>query len=113
VAVLPFAPRDDTETLIRTAIRDRRLVAFDLRGLFRRAEPHDYGVVGGVTKLFFYQIGGRSASGAPVGWRWAVVDEIRNLRVLDEHFAGARDTATRRHVQWDVLVASVSRPVGR
>ena len=109
MAVLPFQLSDDADALIRRAIRHRRLLAFDLRGLPRRAEPHDYGVIDGVAKLFFYQVGGRSRSGSPVGWRWAVLDEMRNIRELEEHFHGARETPSHRHVRWDTLLASVSR----
>jgi hypothetical protein len=68
-------------------------------------------VIGGVHKLFFYQVGGGSRSGRPVGWRWGVLDEIQELTLLDEHFAGARDTHTERHAHWDRLLASVSRDV--
>ena len=109
MAVVPFHTADDADAVIRRAIRERRLLAFDLKGLPRRAEPHDYGVIDGVTKLFFYQVGGRSRSGNPVGWRWAVVDEMRNIRLLEEHFHGARETPSDRHVRWDILLASVSR----
>ena len=97
--------------LIRDAIRQRRLIAFTLTGLPRRAEPHDYGTINGVARLFFYQVGGRSTSGPPVGWRWALLTDMRNIQVLDEEFDGPRDTGSSRHVHWDVLLASVSRPV--
>ena len=109
MAVVPFRRPDDPDALIRAAIRGRRLLAFDLKGLPRRAEPHDYGVIGGEKKLFFYQVGGRSSSGAPVGWRWAFLRDLRSVRVLDEHFRGARDADGGRHMQWDTLFASVSR----
>jgi len=39
------------------------------------------------------------------------VDEIRDLRLLDERFVGARDSSAR-HVEWDRLLASVSRDPG-
>jgi hypothetical protein len=99
------------DALLRTAIRERRIVTFTLRGLTRRAEPHDYGVIQGATKLFFYQVGGQSGSGRPLGWRWALVPEIANLTLLDDRFRGARDAASGHHVQWDRLFASVSREV--
>jgi hypothetical protein len=109
MAVVQFPRLDDPDLLIRAAIRERRLLAFDLKGFPRRAEPHDYGMIGGLTKLFFYQVGGRSSSSTPVGWRFAALDEMRNVRVLDDRFEGARETGSDRHVQWDVLIASVSR----
>ena len=113
MAVVPFARPDNAGKIIRLAIRERRLLAFDLNALPRIAEPHDYGIINGVARLFFYQVGGRSRSGKPVGWRWAQVDHLRSLRLLDEHFKGARDSGTGRHVEWDLLLASVSRDVER
>jgi len=79
-----------------------------LSGCRRLAEPHDYGVIKGETRLFFYQTGGESRSGKPVGWRWAVLSKISDLAMLDEHFPGARAAPSERHAKWDVLFASVS-----
>jgi hypothetical protein len=95
---------------LRAAVLGKRIMTFTLHGLPRRAEPHDYGLIDGVPKLFFYQIGGRSRTGTPIGWRWAVVSEMRNIEVLNDPFAGARETPSGRHVHWDLLIASVSRP---
>jgi hypothetical protein len=108
VAVVYEFPIRDVDAALRRAIDEKRLITFTLHGLSRRAEPHDFGIVKGATKLFFYQVGGASRSGPPVGWRWAQVDEIQDLRLLDERFAGARES-NARHVEWDSLVASVSR----
>jgi hypothetical protein len=109
--VVPFPRRPHVGGILRTAIRERRLIAFVLGGLPRRAEPHDYGIINGVHKLFFYQVGGGSRSGRPVGWRWGLLDDIHDLALLDESFAGARDTGAERHARWDRLLASVSRDV--
>jgi hypothetical protein len=95
----------DVDRLLRTAIQERRLVAFTLHGHHRRAEPHDYGIIGGIAKLFFYQVGGASRSGRPVGWRWAVIPDIADLAILD---AGTRPTPSGKHIAWDTLFASVS-----
>jgi len=94
--------------LLRTAIRNRRIITFTLHDLPRLAEPHDYGIIKGVEKLFFYQVGGQSKSGPPFGWRWAVVSEIATLEVLDQTFNGSRPAPSGRHVHWDVVYASVS-----
>jgi hypothetical protein len=94
---------------LRTAIRNRRIVTFTLHELPRRAEPHDYGVINGVAKLFFYQVGGQSKSGRPFGWRWAVLSEIANLEVLEQTFSGSRGAPSGHHVHWDVVYASVSK----
>ena len=70
---MPSGPSIVVDETIRAAIADRRLVSFELDGLPRIAEPHDYGVSNGVLQLFFYQVGGKSSSGAPLGWRTAVI----------------------------------------
>lgn len=100
--------KSSVDEAIRAAIADRRLVRFELNGLPRIGEPHDYGVINGVRKLFFYQIGGQSRSGPPVGWRWAVLTELCDLMILDQRFAGARLAPSGRHTQWDELIATVS-----
>jgi hypothetical protein len=109
--VHPFPGQQTVDRLLRSAIRDRRLLSFRLHGLPRRAEPHDYGIVKGVRRLFFYQVGGRSRSGTPVGWRWATVAEMEDVQLLDTRFGGAREIPSGRHVHWDDLIASVSRNV--
>lgn len=98
----------ELDRLLRQAITEKRLVAFSLGGCDRVAEPHDYGVLGGVAKLFLYQVGGASRSGQPLGWRWAELPKMSGLRLLDDHFPGSRAIPTGRHHQWDVLYASVS-----
>jgi hypothetical protein len=104
-------PRD-TERLICEGIRNRHLIRFVLEGCPRIAEPHDYGIIAGEHRLFFYQTGGASRSGRPLGWRWGSLLRISNLSLLDQHFAGARPVPSGRHQRWDHLIASVSRPTG-
>jgi hypothetical protein len=99
---------DGTDKVLREAIAERRLVTFTLDGRRRKAEPHDYGIIDGVPKLFFWQVGGESRSAPPVGWRWGVLDGIKGLAMLDDRFPGPRPTATGRHIQWDRLIATVS-----
>ena len=98
------------DELLYRAISERRLIAFSLDQHPRVAEPHDFGVIDGEKKLFFYQVGGASRSGRPLGWRWAVVARISELRILDDRFPGPRATPSGRHQRWDRLYASVSRP---
>jgi hypothetical protein len=109
MGVVPFTPVRDVEGQLCRAIHERRVVTFGQHGLSRRAEPHDFGVINGVLKLFFYQVGGQSRSGRPVGWRWALLGDVRELLVLDDRFPGPREAHTGRHVHWDRLIASVSR----
>jgi hypothetical protein len=107
----------DTDRLLRDAIAQRRLVAFSLDGCRRVAEPHDYGIVDGQARLFFYQVGGESRSGKPLGWRWGAIAKISELTLLAEGFAGSRPVPSGRHQRWDTLFASVSDrvigPVGK
>jgi hypothetical protein len=97
-----------TEQRICAAIAARRLIRFVLHGHERIAEPHDYGVIGGSNRLFFYQVGGDSRSGNPLGWRWADLSAISDIEVLTRGFAGPRPTPTGRHVKWDSVIATVS-----
>jgi len=90
-----------------TAIGERRLLAFSSKHCHRIAEPHDYGVKDGVRRLLYYQVGGRSNSDPPTGWRWAETDEITGMQLLEERFAGPRPAETGRHLKWDKLFASV------
>lgn len=98
----------NVDRLLRAAIRDKRLVTFTLDGRRRIAEPHDYGIINGVPKLFFWQTGGESSSGRPIGWRWAVLAKMSQLRILDETFPGPRPAPSGKHIKWDVLHATVS-----
>ncbi len=78
-------------------------------GCERIAEPHDYGIQKGVPRLFFYQVGGRSRSDAPPGWRWATLNDISELQILDATFPGARPAPSQRHIEWDRLIGSVAQ----
>jgi hypothetical protein len=98
----------DLDRSLRTAIQERRLVAFILYGEARLMEPHDYGLIAGEPRLFCYQVGGGSRSGRPHGWRWAPLSEISQFHVLDERFRGARPVPSGKHIKWNTLFASVS-----
>jgi tryptophanyl-tRNA synthetase len=99
---------------LREAIATKRLVSFRLEGRRRIAEPHDLGIINGVARLFFYQLGGESRSGRPLGWRWGDLSKISEVQLLDERFSGPRPAPSGRHAHWDVLMATVSpRPVSQ
>jgi hypothetical protein len=100
----------ETDRALCAAIAGRHLVRFVLSGRERIAEPHDYGVIDGRRRLFFYQVGGGSRSGQPLGWRWAEFDQIAALQILEQRFAGSRPAPSGRHQRWDRIIASVSRP---
>ena len=61
------AAQTAVDRILRRAIAARRLVTFVLDDRRRIAEPHDYGVIDGVPRLFFYQ----SAVRADPFHRWA------------------------------------------
>lgn len=108
------APDPAVDALLCAAIAERRLIAFTLDGFRRTAEPHDYGVIAGAPKLFFWQVAGGSRSGPPVGWRWGVLARMSDVQVLDGHFPGPRAAPSGRHIRWDRLIATVSpRPAER
>lgn len=97
----------DLDRLLKKAINEWRLVAFTLTGRPRIAEPHDYGLIEGEPRLFFYQVGGESSPGSTLGWRWAVLSKISEFRVLDRRFRGPRPVPSGKHLKWDRLFATV------
>ena len=71
--------------------REKRLIEFAYKGgRTRVVEPHDYGIRGGIERLLGFQVSGQSASGASHGWKRFDVNQIRQLQVLEHHFAGYR-----------------------
>jgi hypothetical protein len=91
------------------AIADKRLIELVYKtGGPRIVEPHDYGIKGGVERLLAYQRSGHSSGRAPHGWKWFDVDQMRELRVLDRHFAGSRGDSAQHHSTWDTLFARVA-----
>ncbi len=102
-------PEPKTDRLIRTAIKRKHLIRFHYHGKPRVVEPHDYGVHKGLVKLFGYQIGGSSSEPLP-NWRWALVNSVSGLTLLDQHFDGTRPRPSGRHHQWDQIFARVEPP---
>jgi hypothetical protein len=98
----------EVDQALRAAIADRRLVNFSYQGRQRTAEPHDYGINKGKTRLFCYQLGGESRSGKLPDWRLLEVPDISALELTDESFPGPR-SVSGAHIEWDELFASVSR----
>ena len=95
------------DAVIRMAISNKHLVEFTYHGLRRVAEPHVYGVHRGKQLLLAYQVGGASSSGGLPNWRRVDLSGISQLRVLDEHFPGARPGPSARHSKFDVVLAVV------
>jgi hypothetical protein len=100
-------PVTGSHQLLLFAIREKRLIQFVYSGRLRVAEPHDYGMQNGVTRLFVFQLGGESSSGRLPDWRLLDAEKICDLELLEAGFAGSREESGRRHT-WDELFARVS-----
>src|SRR5215470_2648212 len=96
--------------LIRTAIENRRMIRFVYHGKDRVVEPHDHGILNGSVQLLGYQIAGSSSRPLP-NWLLTKVNEIVDLKLLEETFAGGRPTASGKHLKWDILFIRV-KPAG-
>jgi len=97
-----------TDTRIRFAIANRRLVELRYSGSARVAEPHDYGIQNRLERLLVYQLRGPARPGhSPIGWRLLEVSKIETLAVLDDTFKGSRGQSHRDHYQWEVVYARV------
>src|SRR5215813_3602685 len=99
----------EVDRLIRTAIAHRRLIRFQLAGLPRIAEPHDYGEMNGTFRLFVFQVGGKSRSGRLPDWRLVTLDDASGFELLERTFPGPRPAPSGKHQKWSKLFASVSR----
>ncbi len=96
------------DTLLLTAIREKRLLRFIYKEQQRIAEPHDYGVQNGIVRLFCYQIAGKSHGRIP-GWRLVDVSGIQSCKLLEQHFAGNREVSGKHH-RWDRVFLRVAPP---
>ena len=95
---------------LRFAIANKRLIQLRYNGSRRVAEPHDYGVQKGTTRLLIFQrhaSGGTGARGV-IGWRLLDVLKIDECVVLDQTFAGSRGQSHHRHYEWDSLFVRVT-----
>jgi hypothetical protein len=97
------------DSQFRLAIEEKRLIQLSYGGKLRVAEPHDYGVFKGETRLFVYQVRGASKTQGRQGrgWRLLYVDKVAGCIVIDETFPGSRADAHKQHLDWDVVYARV------
>ncbi len=100
-----MTPEDDA--ILRTAILQRRLVQFALHGHVRIAEPHDYGIRNGQAQLLAYQVAGTSSSGKLPNWRWVILAEASDFKLLETTFPGGRVTPSGKHSPWETLFLRV------
>lgn len=99
------------DAVLRRAIAQKRQISLMYQGCRRAGEPHDYGLRNGKDQLNFYQTAGQSRTGKLPSWRTLDVQGITELQLQDRTFEGTRETATRRHLDWDEVYASVTLPV--
>ena len=79
------------QLLICKAIRARTLLMFGYGDTVRIVEPHVYGVnTAGHEVLGAWLRPGHSRTDPQGGWRNYLLDGIRDLQTLDEHFPGPR-----------------------
>jgi hypothetical protein len=103
------APQSIDE-LLRAAITQKRKIRFFYGGTERIAEPHDYGIQNGKTRLLAYQTGGRSNSGPLPAWRMVDVSGMTQLELLEKTFSGNRPAPSGRRQQWEQLFIRVREP---
>lgn len=92
--------------LLCFAIKNKRLILFQYHGCERTAEPHDYGIAEGTSKVLVYQVRGGSKTKSQ-GWKLIKENEIHQLRVLEETFPGGRTIPSGKHKTWDKLFIRV------
>ena len=93
--------------IIRETIIKKQIIEFTYERLIRIAEPHILYTRNGILRLLVFQIRGQRESGKLPDWLDVLVSKIHNLRVLDEHFAGPRDTKSEMDRNYDTIVESV------
>jgi hypothetical protein len=102
-------PHKSVHDLLCFAIKNKRLIKFQYQDCERTAEPHDYGILEGISKLLIYQIQGESKTKSR-GWKLVKADHINQLQVLDQTFPGGRAVPTEKHKQWNRLFIRVAPP---
>jgi predicted DNA-binding transcriptional regulator YafY len=88
-----------SETLLREAIRDRRVVEFRYHGEYRVVEPYRLGLDGGRLRLMGWQ--------SRKGWRSFHTDEMEELELTDRSFLQPREGYTRGDSAMDHILAEV------
>lgn len=73
------------------AIRDRKILKFEYKGLKRVVEPHCHGTsTKGKETLRAYQIKGNSRNGGLPDWRPFSVRKMKDIKVSESSFEGKR-----------------------
>jgi len=88
------------DEMIREAMSERKLLAFDYDDKHRIVEPHVYGRKDDRNGILAKQTGGESSQKV-LGWRRMYLRGITNMKVMDETFPGKIET-TGEHSKWDI-----------
>jgi hypothetical protein len=79
------------ERRVCEAIQSRALIRFDYKGAERVAEVYAHGFNSSkVEAIRAFQVAGDSNASVPVGWKFFLVSEMRNLVVLPDAAAKGR-----------------------
>jgi len=95
------------DDLIKTAITNKQLLEFDYHSHHRITEPHKYGEKDSKYAILVYQIRGGSSSGGIPEWRRMFLNEISNMKILDETFPGKRPNSSGKHSSFDRTILIV------
>lgn len=80
------------ENIIKKAIENKQLLSFVYNDKNRIVEPYTFGYSHkGDDTLIAYQVEGGSNSSKDLGWRQFIIDNIKNLVLLDNKFDDIRD----------------------
>lgn len=88
------------DEMIREAMSERKLLAFDYKDKPRIVQPHVYGRKNDGNGILAKQTGGESSQ-EELGWRRMYLRDMTNMKVLDETFSGKIDTVGE-HSPWDI-----------
>ena len=91
---------------IWTAIEQTRLIRLRYHGKDCLLEPHDHGILKDSVQLLSYQVGGFSTRPIP-NWVLMKVDQMSDVKLLDQTFPGGRPTNSGKHIKWDKLFIRV------
>lgn len=96
---------------LRFAIANQRLLGLEYNAKLRIVEPHDFGAMGGTSRVFVYQLAvdGVAADERVQGWRLLYVSKIGACKVLEQTFPGSRADASQQHLRWDAVFARVEQ----
>lgn len=95
------------DSLLKTAISEKKIIEFNYHGYRRIVEPHVYGIKDGKYQIQVYQIAGGSESGGIPEWRRMDLDEVSGMRLSEERFKGPRPYPSGKHSEFDDIIAVV------